>query len=60
MSLNDSGESKTPIIYAVSSSMMALAVLSLVVRFWARVKKGTYLWWDDWFALCALMSSHIR
>lgn len=51
----DSG-SKAPVIFGVASSMMALAVTAVAVRFWARWRTKTYLWWDDWLTLATLVS----
>ena len=54
--MGDPTESKTHVIYTVASCMMGLAVTAIAVRFWTRLRSKTYLWWDDWLALAALVN----
>lgn len=42
---------------AVSAAMIGVSVLAVVMRFYTRYCMKTGLWWDDWFALAAVVSA---
>lgn len=41
----------------VGAIAIVLAVVATALRFYARIHKRSGLWWDDWFALVAVLSA---
>lgn len=41
----------------VGATMIVLAVVSVVFRFYTRYRMKTALWWDDWMALTAVLTA---
>ena len=43
--------------FAVGGLVVALAILSVALRFYTRLITKAGLWWDDWFALAAVLAA---
>ena len=46
---------RQPLILGVYVSGLILSILSVGLRFLARIRYGAGLWWDDWVILVALV-----
>lgn len=50
----DNEETATLVVGAIS---IVLAVLATILRFYIRFRINVGIWWDDWFALIAVITS---
>ena len=50
-------EDRGPEINGYGIAMIVLSIIAVALRFWSRyLAKKAGFWWDDWFALAALVS----
>ncbi|CAI6341040.1 unnamed protein product [Periconia digitata] len=47
-------ESRVDVLIGASTFLIILTVVTIVLRFYARISSRAPLWWDDWFALATV------
>lgn len=47
--VSQSGETRQPLIYAVTGIVTVLTLVVLSLRIWARRIAKARFWWDDWY-----------
>lgn len=52
-----SANAEENVVTVVGATMIVLAVLSVIFRFYARYLMKAALWWDDWMALTAVLTA---
>ena len=53
------GDSESGSTIAVEAFIIALAVVSVALRFYTRISSKAGLWWDDWMIFIAVVSTVI-
>ncbi|PVH91229.1 hypothetical protein DM02DRAFT_546234 [Periconia macrospinosa] len=52
--MSEASETQAPVLLRLAGTMLALSVVSVIIRFWARILMRSKLWWDDWLALASI------
>lgn len=54
---HSSANAEENVVTVVGATMIVLAVLSVIFRFYTRYLMKAALWWDDWMALTAVLTA---